>query len=27
VAKVSWLWDGWYVDYGETSLSVKDSCR
>lgn len=27
VAKVSWLWDGWYFDFGKTSLSVKDSCR
>jgi len=26
VAKVSWLWDGWYFDYGKTSLSVKDGC-
>jgi hypothetical protein len=27
VAKVSWLWDGWYFDFGKTSFSVKDSCR
>ena len=27
VAKVSWLWDGWYFDFGEDSLSVPDECR
>ncbi|MBW2731170.1 MAG: hypothetical protein JRH20_02190 [Deltaproteobacteria bacterium] len=27
VAKVSWLWDGWFFDFGAKSMSVKDSCR
>jgi hypothetical protein len=27
VAKVSWLWDGWYFDFGEDSLSVPDECQ
>jgi serine/threonine-protein kinase len=27
VAKVSWLQDGWFVDFGETSLSVPDRCQ
>ena len=27
VAKVSWLWDGWYFDFGEDSISVPDECR
>jgi hypothetical protein len=27
VAKVSWLWDGWYFDFGQTSLSVPDGCK
>jgi hypothetical protein len=26
VAKVSWLWDGWYLDFGESSQSVPDAC-
>jgi hypothetical protein len=27
VAKVSWLWDGWYFDFGDDSLSVPDECE
>jgi hypothetical protein len=27
VAKVSWLWDGWYFDFGDTSVSVRDACE
>ena len=27
VAKVSWLWDGWYFDFGDDSVSVPDSCQ
>jgi hypothetical protein len=27
VAKVSWLWDGWYFDFGKSSLSVPDGCE
>ncbi len=26
VAKVSWLWDGWYFDLGDKTESVKDAC-
>jgi len=26
VAKVSWLQDGWFADFGATSLSVPDRC-
>jgi hypothetical protein len=27
VAKVSWLWDGWYFDFGDDSVSVPDECK
>jgi hypothetical protein len=27
VAKISWLADGWYLDFGESSLSVSDNCK
>ncbi|MCA9669290.1 MAG: protein kinase [Myxococcales bacterium] len=26
VARVSWLWDGWYFDFGASSMTVHDTC-